>query len=167
MILVQMGMADGIEAVRALAGELPDTKILVVGVPDGDAIAWLEAGAAGCVTPEASLEEVITAVHRVQRGEAPSSPRMTAILIDRVQALAAERAARDRDARLTPREEEIIALIDKGLSNRQIAESLCIEQATVKNHVHNILQKLGVDRRGEAAAAVRDRVGRRHVNLST
>lgn len=159
VILVHMVMSDGMHAVRTLAQEMPEAKILALAVPEGEVIACVEAGAAGCITPEASLEQVVTSVECIARGEALSSPRMTAILFSRVRALAAERPQEGLDERLTPREREIVALIDEGLSNKQIAQTLCIEPATVKNHVHNILQKLHVGRRGEAAAAVRTGAG--------
>lgn len=73
----------------------------------------------------------------------------------RVESLAAERRGPPCDAVLTPREKEILALIDDGLSNKQIAQRLFIEVPTVKNHVHNILEKLNVSRRSEAAAQAR------------
>jgi DNA-binding NarL/FixJ family response regulator len=73
----------------------------------------------------------------------------------RIAAAAARAPSPDLVARLTPREAQIVGLIDKGLSNKQIAGRLSIEPATVKNHVHNILEKLDVTRRGEAAAALR------------
>jgi DNA-binding NarL/FixJ family response regulator len=159
VILVHIAMPDGVHAVRTLAQDVPEAKILALAVPEGEVIAYVEAGAAGCVTPEAPLEEVVSAVECITRGEALSSPRMTAILIGRVRALAAERPPKGLEELLTPREREIVALIDEGLSNKQIAERLCIEPATVKNHVHNTLQKLHVGRRGEAAAVVRHHAG--------
>jgi len=155
VVVIHMAMSDGMDAVRALVAEIPDAGILALAVPESDVIAWVETGASCCMTPEASLEEIVSAVECTARGEALGSPRMTAMLISRVRALAAERPSEGVDERLTPREQEIVALIDEGLSNKQIATSLCIEPATVKNHVHNILQKLHVARRGEAAAAVR------------
>ena len=90
------------------------------------------------------------------RGEAACSPRVAAALLRRV----ADRGARARRldgefAPLTSRERQIVALIDEGLSNKEIAARLCIELSTVKNHVHNLLEKLGARGRGEAAARVR------------
>ena len=156
VILVDMVMRDGVRTVSTLALEVPKAKILAVAVPEAEeeVIACVEAGAAGCVTREAPLEDVISALGSLARGEAPCSPLMAAAIFKRVQELAAGRPE-DLEERLTPREREILGLIDEGLSNKQIAESLCIEIATVKNHVHSILEKLHVTRRGEAAAAVR------------
>ncbi len=81
------------------------------------------------------------------------TPRIAALLLRRVAEAAAPRSSGLE--RLTPRETEIVDLIEQGLSNKQIARRLSIELATVKNHVHNILEKLEVARRGEAVARVR------------
>lgn len=159
VILVQIAWPDSVQVVRTLAAETPEAKIVALCVPEAEdeLIACVEAGAAGYVTKEASLPQVVAAVERIARGEVPSSPRMTAVLLRRVRELAAARPPHGLEQRLTPREGEIVALIDEGLSNKQIAQALHIEQATVKNHVHHVLQKLHVGRRGEAAAVVRHR----------
>jgi DNA-binding NarL/FixJ family response regulator len=91
----------------------------------------------------------------VTRGEFLCSPGTAATLLRRVAALAAERHTADNGARLTPREQQVVRLIDEGLSNKEIARRLSIEVRTVKNHVHSILEKLQVRRRGEAAARMR------------
>jgi len=84
------------------------------------------------------------------------SPRITALLLQRVRRLSAGRANEPTEPpMLTMRQWEIVDLIDQGLSNKEIAGQLYIEVATVKNHVHNILDRLGVRRRSEAAARVR------------
>ena len=88
---------------------------------------------------------------------------MAASLLRRVAALAAVHGGELPRGRLTSREREIVRLIDQGLSNKEIARDLGIEVATVKNHVHNILEKLQVHRRGEAAARVRG-IGSRRVS---
>jgi two-component system nitrate/nitrite response regulator NarL len=80
-------------------------------------------------------------------------PWVATVLVRRVQALAADRPQPTH--RLTPREEEILDLVGQGLSNKEIAARLYIEVTTVKNHVHNILEKLGVSRREEAVARMR------------
>jgi two-component system, NarL family, nitrate/nitrite response regulator NarL len=161
VILVDMVMRDdAMRTVGTLAREVPEARILALAVPEAEeeVIACVEAGAAGCVTRGASLEEVVSAVEGIARGEAPCSPLMTAAIFKRIRELAVGRPE-GLEERLTPREQEILSLIDEGLSNKQIAQSLCIETATVKNHVHSILEKLHVTRRGEAAAAVRHRIG--------
>jgi DNA-binding NarL/FixJ family response regulator len=143
------------EGIRALATALPDAKIVAIGVPDDEdsVVSLLEAGAAGYVTVDQPFTELVTAVDAASNGELPCSPRMSAALARRVAALAADEKHVPGDAALTPRQREIASLIASGMSNKQIARRLLIEHATVKNHVHSILVKLGVSRR--------DQVGRR------
>ena len=93
--------------------------------------------------------------HTVLSHELPCSPGVAGALLRRVAALAAERRGECGLERLTAREVEVLRLIERGLANREIAAQLCIELRTVKNHVHRILEKLGVDRRGQAAALMR------------
>jgi DNA-binding NarL/FixJ family response regulator len=83
------------------------------------------------------------------------SPRLVGRLAERVANLAVQVDSRASDPRLTRRESEIVFLIEKGLSNKQIAGRLSIQLCTVKNHVHRILEKLDVSRRGEVAAQAR------------
>jgi two-component system, NarL family, nitrate/nitrite response regulator NarL len=141
------------DELRAFAVALPDAKIVAVGVPsDDDAIVRiLEAGAAGYVTAEQSLSDLIAAVEAAAAGELQCPPRLAAALARRVTALAAGGAKETNGNGLTPRQREIATLIAEGLSNKQIARSLSIEHATVKNHVHTILAKLGVSRRDQVA----------------
>lgn len=159
VVLVDLVMAGWEDAVRAIVGGEGDACVVVLGVREveDEVIACAEAGVSGYVTREASLDELADIVESVARGESPCTPRISALLLRRV----AETASRSREAaaadRLTRREAEIVALIDEGLSNKQIAGRLSIELATVKNHVHSILEKLQVERRAEAAARVRSR----------
>jgi DNA-binding NarL/FixJ family response regulator len=154
--LVDTGSADGVATVRALARELP---VVALAVPEHEAeiVALAEAGIAGYVTRDASLDDLVAAVTSVARGEALVSPRVAATLFRRVAALAAERRVTDEAGlpRLTRRERQIIDLIEAGLSNKEIAIRLQIQFATVKNHVHNILEKLQVAHRADAVARVR------------
>lgn len=143
------------EGVHALASAHPDAKIVGIGVADDEdsVVALLEAGALGYVTDEQPLTDLVPAVEAAANGELPCPPRISAALARRIAALAARVQGNPGNEALTPRQREIAALIAAGLSNKQIARRLLIEQATVKNHVHSILVKLGVGRR--------DQVGRR------
>jgi len=85
----------------------------------------------------------------------PCTPRLAAMLLGRVATLAQERRVPSALDELTAREREVVELLGEGLSNKEIASGLQIEVATVKNHVHNILDKLHVTRRAEAAALAR------------
>jgi DNA-binding NarL/FixJ family response regulator len=167
VVLLDLTVAEGLDGARMLRAALPSVKLVALGLseePD-DVIGWVEAGASGLVTNNASLAELADTLLGVARGEAPCSPRVAAALMHRVSAAARERmpgrggAAPRALPRLTAREREIAWLLDRGLSNKEIARRLQIEHGTVKNHVHNVLRKLDVHRRGEAAAALRHGVG--------
>ena len=136
---------------------LPFPKLLVIGVPAPQAVAWIEAGVSGCVAPSGSLDDVIVAVDKVAANELVASPEVTAELVNRVRRLSAVSAVTASDEHLTCRESEVLGLLAEGLSNKEIAQRLSIQVQTVKNHVHNVLLKLGVSRRGEAAARMRRR----------
>lgn len=157
VVLLDMAIPDNVWLVRALVAAVPGTKVVALAVPEveREVLACAEAGVAGYVTREGSIEDVVAAVESVARGEMLCSPRMAATLLQRVATLALERSPQSIEARLTRREIEILDLIDQGLSNKEIARRLTIELSTVKNHVHNVLEKLNVSRRAEAAARVR------------
>lgn len=155
--LVDMAAEGALEIIRALAVAVPDLKIVALALPETEeeVIACAEAGISGFVSRDASLDDLVTAIDTAIRGEMICSPRVAASLLRRVRTLAAERAAAPLDPHLTDREMQILRLIEHGLSNKEIAQRLCIEVPTVKHHVHNVLEKLGVRRRGEAVARMR------------
>jgi two-component system, NarL family, nitrate/nitrite response regulator NarL len=155
--LVDIAISDGIGAVRRIVARAPSCRVLALAVPEveDEVIACAEAGAAGYVTRNASLDDLVASVESVARDEMLCSPRVAASLLRRVRALAEERGIARPDGRLTRREIEIVGLIEQGMSNKEIARDLCIELATVKNHVHHILGKLNVHRRGEVAPRMR------------
>jgi two-component system, NarL family, nitrate/nitrite response regulator NarL len=142
-------------AARDLLEAAPCARVVALAAPESeeDIIALAEAGVLGYVTRDESLDTLVTTIESVARDEMACSPWMATVLVRRVQALA---AARPRPTKsLTAREAEILELIAQGLSNKEIAARLFIEVTTVKNHVHNILEKLGVSRREEAVARTR------------
>ena len=150
----------GFGEARQILGVHPHAKILMVGLGESecDVLDCIEAGVAGCLPQEASLEDLLNNIQAVATGEALFPPKVTGLLVSRVA-----EAGRKRELHqvlglpnLTRRELEIIALIEKGLSNKEIAVQLRIEVQTVKNHVHNILDKLQLDGRREAARYARD-----------
>lgn len=157
VVLLDMAMLGAHLVVQEISLLASDVKIVALTVPENDreVIACAEAGVAGYVTREGSLNDVIQSIEAAAKGELLCSGRMAASLLRRVTALAAERQVTGPLERLTHRESRILQLVDQGLSNKEIARQLGIEVATVKNHVHNILEKLGVHRRGEAAALMR------------
>ncbi len=139
------------ETIRTIARTHPE-PIVALGVPNDekDVISFAEAGVLGFVEREAPIDDLIASIVSAARREASFPPRIATTLLRRVSALGASRAP-DMDA-LTVRERQIVELIAEGLSNKEIAVRLYIEVATVKNHVHNILEKLKVSRRSEAVA---------------
>jgi two-component system nitrate/nitrite response regulator NarL len=147
---------DDLVLAAPLATE-PEAKLLAVGVPEDEGAAWIEAGASGVVPPDGSLRDVIVALGKVADDELAASPRVAARLAKRVRHLAAVSADSIPEEGLTSRESEVLDLLAAGLSNKQIAWRLSIQQQTVKNHVHNVLVKLGVSGRAEAAALLRSR----------
>lgn len=147
----------GPDVVAALRERASGTRVLAFGVADEweAVLACARAGAAGFVTRDGRIGELLDAVRRVHRGELICSPRMAARMFEEMRALTAESGAHADGTALTVRELEIAELLERGLSNKEIARRLFIEQTTVKNHVHHILAKLQVARRGEAAARLR------------
>jgi two-component system nitrate/nitrite response regulator NarL len=159
LVLLDLSVGEGRVAVAALRAAAPAIQVVAISIGDAetDVISWAEAGIAGYVTREDSLTTLIDVLRSVARGEMPCSPRIAATLLRRVGVLAATSAPAGRAVGLTSRELEVVELIERGLSNKEIAGELNIEVATVKNHVHNILEKLHVRRRSEAVASVRGR----------
>lgn len=157
-VLFDVATAEGVGSIARLAREAPTVRIVALGVPENEemVIAYAEAGVAAYVTEDETLDDLDRALGCVARGAGACSPRVTAMLLRRIAAAGAERRQRSRPgaraASLTPRELEVLELIDRGWSNKQISRALCIELPTVKHHVHNILDKLAVHRRGEAVA---------------
>jgi DNA-binding NarL/FixJ family response regulator len=156
VVLLDAAMPDGVWMAHQLAEAIPATKIVALAVPQAeeDLIALIEAGVLGYVTREQSPDEVFAAITSVVHEEMACSPKMRALVVKRVRALAAEFGP-PVHVRLTRRQLEIVDLIAQGLSNKEIAHELSIEPATVKNHVHSILDKLHVQTRAAAVAEVR------------
>jgi DNA-binding NarL/FixJ family response regulator len=151
-----LSLPEGVWAIKCLAA-LDGANVVALAVPDleADVLTCAEAGVSAYVTREQPISALTETILGVARGEAICSARMAATLLRRIATLAVERRPEPPDRRLTERELDVVGLIDQGLSNKLIAGRLCIEVSTVKNHVHSILEKLQVNRRGEAAARVR------------
>lgn len=156
-ILLDMAMHDSLDAARTLIDRVPDTKIVVFAIPEDPdlVIRCAEVGVSGLVTRDSSLNEIVESVEASIRGELHCSPQVAGLLFRRITTLARKPGETKQIANLTKREVRILDLIDDGLSNKEIAHALTIEVATVKNHVHNILEKLQVRSRGEASAVMR------------
>lgn len=161
LVLLDHGVPEGAAAVRRLHKAWPQLGILVlaVGEADNGIITCAEAGAAGFIPSDASLDEAVEALTVVADGCGFCPPRITGALLRRVASIAEDHPP-PVVAHLTRREREVALLLDKGLSNKEISDHLHIRVATVKNHVHSILQKLAVQRRGQVAYVIRAGRGR-------
>jgi two-component system nitrate/nitrite response regulator NarL len=158
IVLLDLGRLEKLPLVGAITEQSSETKVVALGVPETEAhvVACAEAGTVGYVPQEASIQTVTEAIRSAARGEALCSPRIAGGLLRRLAVKSRSRSSSaDAQPILTRREQEILRLIDEGRSNKEIARALYIEVTTVKNHVHNILAKLGVHRRAEAAARMR------------
>jgi two-component system nitrate/nitrite response regulator NarL len=163
LLIIEFGLCRRQRSARP--GEWVDVsslgmKTIVVGVPnrEEDILACIEGeGAAGYLLIDSSLDDLISNIKAVMNGETLCSPRVASLAFDRVSALTRQiegRQVGDR-ARLTKRETEIVRLIDEGLTNKEIAVHLHIEVSTVKNHVHNILDKLHLHNRYSAVKHIK------------
>jgi two-component system nitrate/nitrite response regulator NarL len=157
--LLDMAMLGSTATMRALAATAPEVKVVALGVPEVEPhiLACAEAGVAAYVPREGSLDDLVVTLKGVAVGEVLCSPHIVASLFRRLATLALERPSEEATRRLTVRETEILKLVDEGLTNKEIGRRLCIELPTVKNHIHNILEKLQLGSRSEAAAWMRRR----------
>lgn len=140
------------KAVRSLLDAAPGMKVVVLAISEDESqvIQWAEAGISGYVSCEAPLANLVTTIESVARDEMPCSPGVAARLVQRLGALAAGFGGGSAQPQLTHREHEIVDLIGQGLSNKEIARTLHVALPTVKNHIHNILNKLQVHSRSDA-----------------
>jgi len=156
VVLLDMAVPGASEAAVALRLSHPGLRIVALGMHgEDDVVACAEVGIVGYVDRDASLTDLIATVRSVANGELLCTPRIAARLMRRVGELANQPGSPREPTRLTRRELEVVALIDEGLSNKEIAQRLNIELPTVKHHVHNVIEKLGVRSRVQAAARAR------------
>jgi len=147
---IRMPVMDGLEATRCLAGT--SCRVLVLTTFDTDDVVFgaLHAGASGFLLKDAPADDLVAAIRIVARGDALVDPTVTRRLI---AAFARRPPLRERPPELeelSPREREVLRLVARGLSNREIAAQLVISEATVKTHVGRILQKLRLRDRVQA-----------------
>lgn len=149
------GGGDSADEVRSFCEAWPCVRVVMTSVPPDLAVvlAFVEAGARGLLTVDSELHQLVSAIRTVAQGEAACSPAIVTVMLE---ALAhGPASARGMQSSLTPRERQVVRLLERGLSNKEIARQLDIKVATVKNHVHNILSKLELSNRSRVRGLTR------------
>ncbi|HEX9645439.1 MAG TPA: response regulator transcription factor [Acidimicrobiia bacterium] len=148
---VRLPDGSGVDACRQIRSRFPDVKVLMLtSYADEEALlAAIAAGAAGYVLKRIDSDELVRSIERVGQGDSLLDPEMTERLFTRIRGEAGEDTLLGR---LSPQERRILELIADGMTNRQIADELFLAEKTVKNYVSNMLGKLDMKRRTEAAA---------------
>jgi DNA-binding NarL/FixJ family response regulator len=156
VLVLDAAIPGGSRTVAEVVEVAAATKVVVIAVPanDDDIITYVGAGASGFVSRSGSPSELLAAVTSAARGELLYPPEVAATWRKRMVAPEG-RTPFGRQPQLTRRELQVVELVDRGLSNKEIAQALAVSVPTVKNHVHAILKKLAVQRRSQAAAKVR------------
>lgn len=150
-----MPIKDGVQAIAEIRAADPDARILALtsSLDPDRIIATLEAGAQGYLFKDTQRDELLNAIRDVSQGLAFLPPVVAEKLIARMRQPGATAGVNA----LTPREMEVLHLVGRGLSNREIARALVLSEATARVHVHNILSKLGFEHRGQVIAyAIRE-----------
>ena len=157
ILLLDATLSDLPECAQQVRQAVKGIKIVAfaLGEVDEELIACAEAGACAFVGRDGSHRDLLRAIDEAWRGEFSVSPHHTALLLGRIAELAERRSHPSSAMTLTRREREIVPLIERGLSNKEIARHRSIGPATIQNHIHNILEKMQVRRRGEIAARSR------------
>src|SRR5665213_2464888 len=153
MLLLDAAVRDGIVAVRRLREHMAGLRVVVFAVSESieSVVLWAEAGIAGYIPSSAALADLHALLADIEAGRQPCSASISAGLLRQI-ASGAGRPDRQKPApALTPRELEVVDLIGTGLSNKEIARRLNIGVTTTKSHVHSVLSKLNLQRRGQAA----------------
>jgi DNA-binding NarL/FixJ family response regulator len=158
LVSVSLPEQRALELIRTIIDVSPATKVVALGLSEeaDDVLKYIEAGAAGYILKDSSLSDLVEILRSTKRGEAHVSAKMAGAMIERLYSLAKMFSTVEHGitegVRLTPREREVLQCISKGCTNQEIAALLLVEIGTVKNHVHNILEKLNVSNREEAAS---------------
>lgn len=157
VVLIDLALLESLGAARVVLRRFPATKLVGLGVGDDQAqiVACAEAGFTGFVSRGGSTNDLVEAISGAVSGELVCSRRIAGALAARVAALAAASRAPEPEVPLTRRELQVLRLLDEGLTNKEIASRLYISTATARNHVHSILDRLGVRTRSRAAAVAR------------
>ena len=157
---IRMPDCDGIEATRLIKAELPETKVIMLTVSEQeeDLFEAISSGAHGYLLKNVRPEELFEMLEGALRGEAVIAPAMAQRILKAFVSQAHRRATLSgAQAEISPREMEVLELASQGASNKEIADRLFVSVGTVKNHIHNILEKLHLKNRAQIAAYARMR----------
>lgn len=160
LVLLDLPAQLGPSAVRSLRAIAPAAHLVAIAVDQAinDIAAWANAGVRACVAREAHLQELLEAIDAARRGDPFCSPSLSGALFQTLSQLGAEMGtnfrSRIREV-LTPREVEVLHLLEQGYATKQIASTLCLAVPTVKNHIRSILGKLDVHSRADAVEVFR------------
>jgi len=159
VILMDLNMprCTGLEATQALQTEMPEVNVLVLTVSEmeNDLFAAVKYGARGYLLKNSEPEDLIEAIYQVAKGGSIVSPLMASKLLTEFQGLSSGNRKGEEEetaAELSPRESDVLRLVAKGSTNREIGEQLFISENTVKTHLQNIMEKLHLANRSQAAA---------------
>lgn len=156
LVLMDIGMPDGngLEATRLIKAEAPEVKIVIVTVSDDndDLFEAIKNGAEGYLLKDMSEEELEGMLRAIQTGEPPLSPGLAARILNEFARVSQDGSSAQRSDDLTAREREVLQLVAGGSTNREIAAALYVSENTVNFHMKNILSKLHLKNRAQAAA---------------
>lgn len=150
-------LADHVAELVTIRETWPSVPVVMTSVPaeTTTVTACIEAGARGLLTVDSGLDELVSAIHTVAHDQAACSPSITTVMLGAIASGLV--VSQPEHPTLTPRERQVVRLLERGMSNKEIARQLDISVATVKNHVHNILAKLDLSNRGRVRAHGRPR----------
>ncbi len=154
VVLLDVRTPGAFGAARAMAEAFPETCVIALGFSETteNVLAGVPAGIGGWVGCESPFEDLVARIESAAAGELICAARVASALLRRAARFAGQEEERGKAGQLTTRECEVLRLLHDGLSNQEISGRLCISVATVKNHVHHLLVKLGAHSRGEAAS---------------
>ena len=150
---LNLGDSSGVDATRAITTALPDTRVLVLSASGehSDVLEAVKAGASGYLVKSASVAELVDAVHSTAAGDPVFTPGLAGMVLGEYRRMAEAPNGTTAPLRLTERETDVLRLVAKGLTSRQIAQRLVLSPRTVENHVQSTLRKLQLHNRVELA----------------
>ncbi|MET0131998.1 MAG: response regulator transcription factor [Kibdelosporangium sp.] len=150
---LNLGTASGVDATRTITHDIPGTRVLVLSASGAhsDVLEAVKAGASGYLVKSASAEELVDAVNRTAQGDAVFTAGLAGLVLGEYRRMATSPVEAEVAPQLTERETEVLRLVAKGLTARQIADRLVLSHRTIENHVQSTLRKLQLHNRVELA----------------